>query len=170
MTKLETDWWLEIDNKYPARVAERQSLYAKYGKMVLDYLPGSELACKELMEMCLQFYLARYPNHFSLSADKLTFHNGLLHTTTDLLATHPLHVLLNNVPEDFGITLRAEHEGEYYFRAGLICSSIGWNVSTKIGLNLKQIHRPIPDYKEKMSFSMDRYFSRMPTNTPIQRG
>lgn len=167
---MEPDWWLEIDNQYKDRVAERQGLYAKYGKMVLDYLPGSELVCKELMEMCLQFYMTRYPQFFSLSTDKKVFHNALLDTSSDLASTHPLLVLLNNVPEDFGITLRNQKDGEYYFRAGVICSSLGWNVSTKIGLNLKQIHKPIPDYKEKMSFSMDRFFSKMPTVAPIQRG
>jgi hypothetical protein len=83
---------------------------------------------------------------------------------------HPLHVLLNNIPEDFAVMLRNEADGMYYFRAGVICSSLGWNVGTKIGMALKDIHKPIPDYKEKISFSMDRYFSKMPTNAPIQRG
>lgn len=52
--------------------------------------------------------------------------------------------------------LRNPDDGYYYFRAGVICSSIGWNVNTKLGLQLKEIHAPIPDYKEKMEFSMDR--------------
>ncbi|KAA8576454.1 hypothetical protein EYC84_006573 [Monilinia fructicola] len=138
--------------------------------MVLDYLPGSELVTKELMEMCLQFYCARYPAYFSLSPDKRTFHNALLKTTTEIKSMHPLHVLLNNVPEDFAIVLRNDEDGMYYFRAGIICSSLGWNVSTKIGLKLEDIHRPIPDYKEKMSFSMDRFFTKMSTDAPIQRG
>ena len=167
---MEPDWWLEVDNLYASRVKERQELFRQYGSKVLDFLPGSELVCKELMEMCLQFYCARYPTCFSLSSDKNTFHNKLLQTDTDIKSIHPLHVLLNNVPEDFGIVLRNEKDGMYYFRAGLICSSLGWNVGTKIGMQLQEIHKPIPDYKEKMSFSMDRYFSKMPTNAPIQRG
>ena len=170
LSKLEPDWWLEVENTYVSRINERKELFQKYGKLVLDHLPGSELACKELMEMCLQFYCARYPKQFSLSADMKTFHNGLLNENTDIKSMHPLHVLLNNVPEDFAIVLRNENDGMYYFRAGVICSSLGWNVSTKIGMQLKDIHKPIPDYKEKMSFSMDRYFSKMPTNAPIQRG
>lgn len=170
LTKLEPEWWLEIENTYTSRIKERQDLFKEHGKCVLDYLPGSELACKELMEMCLQFYCARFPTYFSLSADKKLFHNAILHTETDLTSTHPLHVLLDNVPEDFAIVLRNEGDGMYYFRAGVICSSLGWNVGTKIGMQLKEIHKPIPDYKEKMSFSMDRYFSKMPTNSPIQRG
>ncbi|TVY19269.1 hypothetical protein LARI1_G002376, partial [Lachnellula arida] len=154
--KIEPDWWLEVDNQYASSVKERQELFRQYGSKVLDFLPGSELVCKELMEMCLQFYCARYPFYFSLSSDKSTFHNKLLQTDTDIKSIHPLHVLLNNVPEDFGIVLRNEKDGMYYFRAGLICSSLGWNVGTKIGMSLQEIHQPIPDYKEKMSLSMDR--------------
>ncbi|TVY40985.1 hypothetical protein LOCC1_G003569 [Lachnellula occidentalis] len=168
--KIEPDWWLEVDNQYASRVKERQELFRQHGSKVLDFLPGSELVCKELMEICLQFYCARYPSYFSLSSDKSTFHNKLLQTDTDIKSIHPLHVLLNNVPEDFGIVLRNEKDGMYYFRAGLVCSSLGWNVGTKIGKSLQQIHQAIPDYKEKMSLSMDRFFSKMPTHAPIQRG
>ncbi|RMZ67006.1 hrq family [Pyrenophora seminiperda CCB06] len=133
-------------------------------------LPGSELACKELMEMVLQFLCARYPQYFWLSNNKRFFRNSILHTDTDLTTTPPLHVLLNNVPEDYAIMLRNEKTGLYVFRAGIICSALGWNVGSKIGLNLSGIHGPIPDYKEKMQFSMDRYFAKKPTDKPIQRG
>jgi hypothetical protein len=127
--------------------------------MVLAYLPGSELACKEITEMALQFLCARHPQYFSLSEDTergYVFHNGILNNETVINSMHPLHVLLENVPEDFACMLRNPEDGCYYFRAGIICSSLGWNVDTKIGLQLKEIHAPIPDYKEKMEFSMDR--------------
>ena len=156
---MENDWWLELDSNYKSRIAQREQLFEKYGKMVLDYLPGSELASKELMEMVLQFLSARYPQYFSLSnsADEgYVFHNMIMETKTVIKSMHPLHVLLHNVPEDFAIMLRNPEDGFYYFRAGLLCSALGWNVGTKIGLQLKQIHEPIPDYKEKMEFSMDR--------------
>ena len=65
--------------------------------------------------------------------------------------------MLDNVPEDFGIMLRNPEGGFYVLRAGLICSALGWNLGTKIGMRLHEIHEPIPDYKEKMQMSMDRY-------------
>ncbi|KAK7753623.1 hypothetical protein SLS62_004481 [Diatrype stigma] len=170
LTKLETDWWIELESTYRARVAQRQELYAKHGSAVLDFLPGSELACKELMEMVVQFVCARYPRYFSLSADKRRLENRILGTETALAERHPLLVLLDNVPEDFAVVLRHPDTGLYHFRAGVVCSSLGWNVASKIGLKLHEIHEPIPDYKEKMQFSMDRYFSKMPSSKPIQRG
>ena len=159
LNKLESDWWLELEKTYTVRIAQRKELYAKHGKLVLDYLPGSELACKEIMEMALQFLCARYPQYFSLTQDGsrgYVFQNGILKNETVINNMHPLLVLLENVPEDFACMLRNPEDGCYYFRAGLLCSALGWNVSTKLGMQLKEVHSPIPDYKEKMEFSMDR--------------
>lgn len=156
---METDWWLELEQSYTTRIADREKLFKEHGKLVLNYLPGSELGCKEVMENALQFYCARYPQHFSLSycpSNGHVFHNGILKTETVIRDMHPLHVLLHNVPEDFAVMIRNPDDGCYYFRAGILCSSLGWNVDTKLGMQLKQIHSPIPDYQEKMEFSMDR--------------
>jgi Protein of unknown function (DUF3445) len=156
LKKFETDWWIELENTYKERIAQRKELYVRHGEAVLDYLPGSELACKELMEMAVQFLCARYPQYFSL-LDNRMFENKILGRTQDIRSKHPLEILLDNIPEDFAIMMRDDNTGFYFFRAGVICSSLGWNVATKIGLQLHQIHSPIPDYKEKMQFSMDRY-------------
>ncbi|KAI8942145.1 hypothetical protein NX059_000234 [Plenodomus lindquistii] len=169
-SKMQSDWWLELENTYEKRIEQRKQLYAEHGDAVLQALPGSQLACKELMEMALQFLCARYPQYFKLDPVEQVFYNGILETETDLANTSPLHVLLDNVPEDFAIMLRDDKTGFYVFRAGIICSALGWNVASKIGLRLHEIHAPIPDYREKMQFSMDRYFAKMPTDKPIQRG
>lgn len=156
LTKLEPDWWLELENTYADRIKQRQELFAKHGDAVLQMLPGSELACKELMEMCLQFLGARYPQYFDLDTEAMLFYNQILGTTSNLKEMHPLEVLVNNIPEDFALMLRDPVSGFYRFRAGVICSALGWNLGTKIGMRLHEIHEPIPDYKEKMRFSMDR--------------
>ncbi|KAJ9613153.1 hypothetical protein H2200_003094 [Cladophialophora chaetospira] len=170
LTKLEPDWWLELENTYKSRIAQRKKLYAEHGEAVLQWLPGSELASKELMEISIQFLCARYPQYFTLDADKKTFRNKILGTKQDVSSKHPLLVMLDNIPEDFAIMLRNPETGYYHFRSGMICSALGWNVGTKIGLQLHEIHAPIPDYKEKMQFSMDRFFTKMPAQKPIQRG
>ncbi|KAK5174826.1 uncharacterized protein LTR77_001909 [Saxophila tyrrhenica] len=170
LSKLDHDFWLELDKNYVSVIEQRQQLFQQYGDSVIRALPGSELACKELMEMVVQFLCARYPQHFRLDRVQLVFHNGILDTQTDLNATEPLHVLLQHVPEDFAIMVRDPLTGIYSFRAGIIMSSLGWNLGSKIGLKLSEIHSPVPEYKEKMQFSMDRYFAKKPTDRAIQRG
>jgi hypothetical protein len=159
-----------LDRSYPTVVKQREELFKQHGHNVLTALPGSELAAKELMEVCVQFLCARYPQYFNLDKDKMVLHNKILNTNTDLKATEPLHVLLHNVPEDFAIMIRNPETGIYSFRGGMIMSSQGWDLGSKIGLKLHEIHSPVPDFREKMQFSMDRYFAKMPTDKGIQRG
>ncbi|RDB20997.1 hypothetical protein Hypma_011423 [Hypsizygus marmoreus] len=188
LKKMEPDWWLELESTYRKRIVQRKQLYAIHGKRIIDAMPGSELACKELMEMVLQFLCARYPKQFQYDSRTGIFHNNILDTHLDIATMKPLEVLLDNIPEDFLITLQDEKTGLYVLRAGVACSAVGWNISTKIGKPLHAIHDPVPDYKEKMEFSMDRcpsrllikiqiliysvcrYFSKMPCDKPIQRG
>ena len=151
---MEPDYWIELESTYLDMVQHRMDIYAEYGKDVLRALPGSELACKELMEMVIQFLCARYPRQFSLEGK--SFVNGLRGKTYELDDTDPLMFLLENVPEDFAVMLRDPETGSYRFRAGVICASTGWSLGTKIGLGLPGIHGPVPDYKEKMEMSMDR--------------
>lgn len=151
---MEPDYWIELESTYLNMVQHRLAIFAQYGKDVLRALPGSELACKELMEMVIQFLCARYPRQFSLEGR--TFVNGIRGKSFELDGGDPLMFLLENVPEDFAIMLRDPETGSYRFRAGVICASTGWSLGTKIGLGLPGIHSPVPDYKEKMEMSMDR--------------
>ncbi|KAF5372889.1 hypothetical protein D9758_001713 [Tetrapyrgos nigripes] len=170
LKKMEPDWWIELESTYRERIAQRIDLHKKYGKKIINTLPGSELACRELMEMVIQFICARYPNQFKFDEDTGVLYNRILDKEMNTNEVHPLEVLNGNVPEDFLITLPDEKTGVYKMVAGVSCSSLGWNVQTKIGKPLQEIHGPVPDYKEKMAFSMDRYFSKMACDKPIQRG
>lgn len=152
---MENDWWIELENTYKERIAQRQMLYAQKGKRVLDSLPGSEIACKELMELVLQYVCARYPQYFSL-VDNRILQNRILDTEQDVWSKPPLEILIDNIPEDLAITLRDDQTGFYILRAGVVCSSIGWSIDEKMGLPLHLIHAPVPDYN-KMQTSMERY-------------
>lgn len=173
--KMEPDWWIELENTYIERIRERRELFALHGKAILDSLPGSEAACKELMEMVLQFLVTRYPQYFCListvsgKAPDL-FINKILDKRFRLNEMGPLVVLLENVPEDFAITIPdPESAGQYRLRAGVICSAIGWTLGTKMGMTLAEIHSPVPDYKEKLKLSLDRFFTKLLPSAPIQR-
>lgn len=172
LARMEPDWWLELESTYVSRIQQRLDLLAKHGDMIMNALPGTELACREAMELALQFLCTRYPHYFRLNptTSPTTFHNLILHTTTDLLSTRPLQVLISNIPEDFVLMLRSPATGLYTFRAGIITSALGFSVSSKLSLPLSEIHSPVPHYATKMSLSMNRFFARLPTDHPIQRG
>ena len=83
---MEPDWWLEVENTYKERIAQRKALYEEHGESVLQWLPGSELASKELMEMALQFLCARYPQYFKLYVVAVSLGEGRFVVAADRAA------------------------------------------------------------------------------------
>ncbi|KAJ7582590.1 hypothetical protein C8J56DRAFT_223647 [Mycena floridula] len=170
LTNMEPDWWIELESTYRYRVAQRKKLYALHNKGVIDFLPGSEASCSELAENVISFLCIRYPNQFKFNPKTGIFRNNILNRTDNVNTMHPLVLLLEHVPEDFLITEEDPKTGLYMLRAAVSCSQVGWDLRKKIGRPLHEIHEPVPDYKEKMQPSMDRYFSKMTADKPIQRG
>lgn len=175
LMKYDPDWWVELTSSYHQTMATRKALLAQHGSRIFFQNPCASHACRELMEMVLTFLCKRYPRHFSLSPSfdgstpNALFHNRLLSTSTDLLTTDPLQVLFDNVPEDYAIMMRNESDGLYYLRAAIVCSSVGWYAAQHRDSPLKAIHTHVPDYESKMAFSMDRWFSKLSTDTPASR-
>lgn len=156
LQNMEPDWWLELESTYRERIYQRKALYDTQGAKIVNALPGSEQACTELMEMVIQFLCARYPSQFHYDTLSGIFHNNILRTSTDTKSVEPLIFLLENVPEDFLLVQEHKETGLYHFKAGVSGSAVGWNMGTKIGKPLHEIHGPVPFYKEKMQHSMDR--------------
>ncbi|ORY70972.1 uncharacterized protein BCR38DRAFT_453639 [Pseudomassariella vexata] len=169
LMKLETDYWLELEHNYHRRMKQRLALLEEHGEKVLFWCPGSELASRELMEMVVQFLCIRYPHYFQLEQNNTVLRNRLLDTVTEIPSMHPLQVLFNNVPEDFAVMCRNEEDGLYYLRSAMICSSVGWNIGLHKNKVLRRIHDNVPQWEEKMAFSVDRWFTKLPVDRPGQR-
>ena len=105
LSRLEPDWWLEIENTYKERIAQRKELYRLHGKLVLDWQHGEdvEVACRELMELVVMWLEKRYPCLFQLlddpevSGGKILLNNILQIRTYLNRNIHPLMVLLDHV-------------------------------------------------------------------------
>lgn len=170
LMKYDPNWWIELEQNYPRTMAARQALLQKHTSSIFFQSPSplAELAVRELSEMLLQFLVHRYPRHFALSADKSVFHNYLLGTTTNLLTTPPLRAIFDNAPEDYAVMLRNEDDGFYYLRAAMVCSSVGWHIAQHRDAPMKKIHTHVPD-ADRMQMSLDRWFSKLPSDTPVMR-
>lgn len=163
--KMEPDYWIELEQNYFRRMEQRMELWKEHGERVMFEAPGSELAARELMEMVLQFLTIRYPHYFQLEDDGRVLRNRLLGTATVVDSMKPLEVLFCNVPEDFAVMLRSQDDGNYYLRAAVVCSSVGWNVGSHKNKVLRRIHDNVPLW-EKMAFSVDRFV--VPKETVIR--
>ncbi|KAG8218335.1 hypothetical protein J3R82DRAFT_3950 [Butyriboletus roseoflavus] len=81
-----------------------------------------------------------------------------------------MKIVTGLVQEDIAIMIEGS-DGKYYFQAGSICTPGFWRMDDKIGMPLDEIHMSgnVPQFKEKLEMSMERFFRRMPLDKPVIR-
>lgn len=81
-----------------------------------------------------------------------------------------MKIVTGLVQEDMAIMIEGT-DGKYYFQAGSICVPGFWRMRDKIGKPLDEIHLSgnVPQFKEKLKTSMERFFRRMAVDKPVIR-
>ncbi|KAF3288663.1 hypothetical protein TWF970_005721 [Orbilia oligospora] len=121
LTRLEPNWWLELEDTYSTRLLQRSQILQKYKTKIIDrHLNISnpwrvEVACQELMEMVIQFLCSRYPQYFHFDTSKFVFLNRILGREFEVYKMDPLDFVFQNVPEDFAIVMPDDGRGGKYF-------------------------------------------------------
>ncbi|GKZ64051.1 hypothetical protein AnigIFM50267_000344 [Aspergillus niger] len=156
-------------------------------------------AITELYDFIVGVYLpTRYPSMFTLetiqSQDHTTTTNNkknsptktLLNKVTNTRIPLPhtgsgrdiLSTLGTFVDEDFLVLLpdsspqpkeNQEAEKKYTLEAYTTFYPAGFDTREKLGKRLSTIHDPVPQYKERLEKSMDRFFARLEVGKVVQR-
>ena len=71
-----------------------------------------------------------------------------------------------SVPDDLCII---ECKGDQRLLAASICSPSYWNIKSKIGKSLKEIHKPVNSLNEKIGNPIEKFINNAPTDTPFLR-
>lgn len=81
-----------------------------------------------------------------------------------------MRIVTGLVQEDVAIMIEGT-DGKYYFQAGSISIPGFWRMKDKIGKPLDEIHLSgnVPQFKEKLKMSMERFFGRMAVDKPVIR-
>lgn len=160
---------ITIDNQYLDRVTIRRNTIAEYKNTVHGCLPGGESAVHELYSYLLTHHLpTRFSNLFALNGEM--FHNKI--TGRSFPTTPPqdpetcLRILGETVEED--IFLLKETEITHICLAFTCCFPTGFDPSSKLGLDLRGIHGPVPAY-EKIGPSMERFFRKLEVGKSVKR-
>jgi len=99
-----------LDNQYIKQQEFRRHLLAKERNGVMQYLPGSELACAETLDFIVKILTKRYPQLFVQPADKPGYlHNRITDLTFKVeepYEKHPLEVAAQLVMEDINLLIQ----------------------------------------------------------------
>ncbi|CZT04640.1 uncharacterized protein RAG0_11036 [Rhynchosporium agropyri] len=164
--------FIEMDRNYLDRITLRKEIMREHHDIAIQAKPEVKPAIDELYTWLLNEYLpTRYPTMFSVTS------LGLLnHTTSTHIPFQPspdpaktFEILGENLDEDFLILLASDDGDSYMLKGFVNCFPAGFNTKDKLGLKLRDIHTPVPGYKQKLELSMDRFFDRLEVGKVVKR-
>lgn len=167
-----------IESTYLESVKRRQLHLAEYESKLLFCFenPRAVAAVREYYETAMDFLCQRYPRYFheeekgirNKITQELLPKNGDDHSPEDLLK-----LLLCNMEEDLVLLLKDnpnDPEEEYILRASINGSPAGFDPSHGYNTPISSIHKPVPQYKDRLSSPMHRFFNKLKPSDMWIRG
>jgi hypothetical protein len=153
------DELIELDDRYPAEMAERRALLDGRNTEVFAATAGSDEARQETLDRIAGLLPTRHPRHFGRNGSLL--HNRLTGERWDLAhpAHDPLELAGRLVQEDLCL-IRAGN-GDPVLRAAILCAPSRWRLHEKIGRPLADIHDRVPLYADKLAAPVDRFMRHL---------
>jgi hypothetical protein len=134
--------WLEVDEHRDRELALKDHLLAdSYDEVVATNSEGEE-GSLELLE--------------EVRANLATFHPALQSASKP--GDHPIVAASRLVQEDLCVLAR---EDAWRLRAACVCFPSRWDLATKIGTTLDDIHGPVPGYDEQLARPTTLFFDRL---------
>ncbi|MDV6271237.1 heme-dependent oxidative N-demethylase family protein [Rhodococcus globerulus] len=161
---------------YLTIMAERRHVLATDPERV-KVRPGMELACWDLLVYYLRDLAHSYPDLLHLTEDGNRFHwrNDLLGTDQEFvlgddasLPGGPLFFLACEIPDDLLMVI--ERDGRLYFDAGAVTFAAAWSASFDIGMDMYEIHGPVPRMSgDGMVTRAEQFLKRLPADQVYRR-
>lgn len=80
---------------------------------------------------------------------------------------HPLDAASRLVPED--LVLMVEREGRLVFGGGSVCFPNRWDLRSKLGRTMAEVHAPVADLNEQLETNIDQFLARLRPERPFWR-
>ncbi|RBP03399.1 DUF3445 domain-containing protein [Rossellomorea aquimaris] len=153
---LEEQSSVEVTSSYQEEVRLKRELLTQHPERCFQSRRHTLKAQWEITEVVIQHLTTYYPQQFSLEKNegKWTFRNHILNEQQTFilgdestLSMEPLDFIGRHVQED--MILMMQRDGDLYLDAGQLCFPANWSLAFNAGMNFKEIHKPIPGFKEE---------------------
>ena len=163
LEQLTPSQWMLVDEDATAFLSHKLEQQKKRPAQIYQTLPASQDAQSEFSSL--------------LEAHLIADHR-FQRTDTDKLINPQFGIEWKGLERDLwsaslwiqeDICLLEKIRNEYILTAASVCSPSNWDMPSKIGKPVSEIHKPVPGYKNQMSDKVDRLIRNLKPEKPLKR-
>ena len=159
--------WIEADEYFYDELKEKKQLLISNYPEVFASRPGSLAAQTEVLALVLKHMEKYCPGVLTIEQDEVILPKLKWKFRISDFEESPLDLCGRLVQED--LCLMAPGPDGYTLEAASLCFPARWRLMDKMGLPMSDIHKPVPDYSEKLSRPVDSFFNRIAVDRPVWR-
>ena len=159
--------WIEADEHFYDELKEKKQLLISNYREVFASRPGSLPAQTEVLALVLKHMEKYCPGVLTTEQDEVILPKLNWKFRISDFEESPLDLCGRFVQED--LCLMAPGPDGYTLEAASLCFPARWRLMDKMGLPMSGIHKPVPDYSEKLSRPVDSFFNRIDVDRPVWR-
>lgn len=139
---LDLERWLEVDARRGDELEQKRQLLDSSYDVVVATNPEGDDGSRELLVEVSRFLEDHHPEiEFDLRADE-----------------HPVVAAARLVQEDLCVLVRSD---AWRLQSACVCFPSRWDLASKLGTTLDDIHRPVPIYDVELSRPTNAFFERL---------
>lgn len=156
---LDVGGWIQIGPEYERDVRLKRELLGRAHNTVVATMPGVEREADEVLTTLVDHLCETFPQWFvrvGARVDNLRTGDSFV---LDDGSLHPIDIAGRLVQED--LALLVPRDGELVFGAGSVCFPNRWDLASKIGRTLAEVHAPVARLNEQLAAPIDGFLERL---------
>ena len=156
--------WIQIGPAYERDLATKREILARHPGTVLSFVQGIQEEASEVLRALTHHLTNRWPQWFTVTDGAITNHRtgetfALDSSSAAPDTRHPIDIAGRLVQEDL-VVLVERSEG-LVVGGGSVCFPNRWDLGSKLGLRLVDVHAPVSRLNEQLGGSVETFFERL---------
>jgi hypothetical protein len=142
--------WIQVTEDYDDEIALKHHYSDTQPATVLRWIPGVEAESQEVLDAIVDHLQERDPRRFG-------------HYSNDPAGRHPLDAAGRLVQEDLVLLVErpTDHGLELVCGGGSVCFPNRWDLTSKVGHTMSEVHAPVAQLNEQLAGPIDRTLERL---------
>jgi len=164
--------WIEIGDDYDHEMDAKKSVFAENFSTANAFQPNTEDESAEVLAELIEHLVTTRPDWFARDGREIVNHHRherfpVEPNSNGEWAEHPLVTCARLVQEDFALLV--ERDGRLIFGGGSVCFPNRWDLNSKLGLTMSEVHAPVDRLNEQLEDPIDSFFQRLSSDKSFWR-